>query len=164
MARRAVDVIRIRFQGEVTVESNHFEREVLHKLDALQQSLAIALVNLSKVQTVASDAINHLTSVEAKLDKVLASLDLISKKEDTLMALADDLKTAIAALDTETNAVAANIAQLASRITNSMSDADVAAIKAALSAESTRLTTLALDPTNPVPPVPAALKAARAAK
>ncbi len=109
-----------------------------------------------------NDDTNHrLSSIEGKLDRILHILKLISQKEDTLMALADDLKAAIAELDTETNAVAANIAQLASRITNSMSDADVAAIKAALSAESDRLTTLAKDPTSPVPPAPPALKAAR---
>ncbi len=108
------------------------------------------------------DDTNHrLSSIEGKLDRILHVLKLISQKEDTLMALADDLKAAIAELDTETNAVAANIAALAAKITNSMSDADVAAVKAALSAESDRLKTLAVDPTNPVPAAPPALKAAR---
>lgn len=100
----------------------------------------------------------------ASLRQILSLLQVISKKEDTLMALADDLKAGIALLDTETNAVAANIAALAGKITNSMSDADVAAIKDALAAESARLTTLAVDPTVPVPPVPPALAAVRAKK
>ncbi len=72
-------------------------------------------------------------------------------KVGDLMALADDIKTLLTQLDAATNAVAANIAQLAGRITNSMSDAEVADIKAGFAAEQARLEGMAKDPTNPVP-------------
>jgi hypothetical protein len=98
----------------------------------------------------------------SKLDRLLHLLLGIDKKADILMALADDLKAGIAKLDDETNQVAANIANLASRIKNSLTDQEVADIQAALTAESDRLTTLAKDPTNPVPPAPPALASVRA--
>jgi chromosome segregation ATPase len=121
--------------------------------------------------------LNKLTSIDEKLDIVVSQLALVLSREKTLMALADDLQAAIAQLNTETNANAASIANvaalitsLASRITNSMTDQQVADIKAALTAQSalltaegTRLTTLAVDPTNPVPPTPPQLTKLRAA-
>jgi hypothetical protein len=77
------------------------------------------------------------------------------------MALADDLKTAIAQLDTETTLVATLITSLASRIKNGMSDQEVADVKAALAAMSDRLTSLGVDPTIPVPPPPQAFTDAK---
>lgn len=74
--------------------------------------------------------------------------------QEIIMAVADDLKAAIAALDVETTKIGETIALLASKITNSMSDADVTAIKTALVAHSDRLKLLAVDPTAPVPPEP----------
>ncbi len=100
----------------------------------------------------------HCPDVE-RLDR---KLDLILTKLETLMALADDLKAGIAQLDAETNAVAALITSLAGKIKNSMTDQEVADVKAALTAEAARLTTLAVDPTQPVPPVPPPLAAVRA--
>ncbi len=87
---------------------------------------------------------------------------VVNRLETLIMALADDLKAGIQKLNDETNAIAALITSLAGRITNSMSDQDVADIKAALSAEADRLTSLAVDPTVPVPPMTPALKASRA--
>ncbi len=78
------------------------------------------------------------------------------------MALADDLKAGIANLGAETDVIAGLIAALAGKIHNSMTDAEVADVKAALQAESDRLTTLGVDPTNPVPPLPPATAATRA--
>lgn len=77
------------------------------------------------------------------------------------MSVADDLKADIAALNDATNLVAANITNLAAKIKNSMSDEEVADIRAQLAAEASRLSTLAVDPTNPVPPEPPQLVAAR---
>ena len=102
-----------------------------------------------------------LQSVESKLDLVLNRLSILEEK---LVALADDFKAGIAQLNTETNAVAALITALTSKITNSMSDADVATIKAGFATLSDRLTTLAVDPTQPVPPPPAPLQALKAGK
>lgn len=96
--------------------------------------------------------------IRRKLKLVQQSLDMLNRKVDTLMALADDLKAGIAQLNTETNAIAALITKLAGSITNSMSDADVTAVKAGLSTLSDRLTSLAVDPTIPVPPAPPALQ------
>ncbi len=78
-----------------------------------------------------------------------------------MATLAEDLKAALANLDTETNAVAANIAALAAKVKNTMTDAEVADIKAGFGALSDRLTGLATDPTNPVPSPSPALTALR---
>lgn len=100
--------------------------------------------------------------VDAKADQALAFLSSIDKRLETLMALADDLKKSIADLDAETTAIGTLITSLAGRIKNTMTDQEVTDIKAALTAEGARLTTLAVDPTNPVPPAPPQLQAARA--
>jgi hypothetical protein len=98
----------------------------------------------------------------SKLDRLLHLLLGVDKKADILMALADDLKAGIAKLNDETDQVATNIANLAARIKNTLTDQEVADIQAALTAESDRLVTLAKDPTNPVPPAPGPLLATRA--
>jgi uncharacterized phage infection (PIP) family protein YhgE len=119
---------------------------------------------------------DELRRIERKLDRILLHLGAIEEGEEVIMALADDLKAGIQALNDETNAnaasldaVQANIAQLAARIKNGMTDQEVADVKASLTgmsglltAESDRLKLLAQDPTNPVPPVPPALATARA--
>ncbi len=111
-----------------------------------------------------SDATHHLLAIEGKLDRNQRHLDAIERKVDKLMSLADDLKKGIADLDAETTAIGTLITSLAGRIKNGMTDAEVADVKAALSAEGQRLTVLAVDPTAPVPPVPPALAAMRAKK
>lgn len=78
------------------------------------------------------------------------------------MAVADDIKSKLAELDSETTAIAGLITNLASRITNSMSDQDRSDIQTALSAISTRLTSLAVDPTVPVPPLTPQMTAVKA--
>ncbi len=86
----------------------------------------------------------------------------LRRMEKRIMAVADDLKAGIAALNAETDVIAALLTSLAGRIKNSMTDAEVADVKAALQAESDRLTTLGVDPTNPVPAPSAPLAASRA--
>jgi peptidoglycan hydrolase CwlO-like protein len=98
-----------------------------------------------------------------KLDAISSQLSDLQQKVNTIVALADDLKASIAKLDTETTAVAANIAAIAAKIHNSMTDAEVAEVQASFQTLGDRLTTLAVDPTVPVPPPPAALKALRKA-
>lgn len=58
-------------------------------------------------------------------------------------------------IDDETNAVAAEIERLRAQVTTGMSDADVTALQARLTAVSDKLTGLAADPANPVPETPA---------
>ncbi len=86
----------------------------------------------------------------------------LRRMEKRIMAVADDLKAGIAALNAETDVIAALLTSLAGRIKNSMTDAEVADVKAALQAESDRLTTLGVDPLNPVPSPPPPLQASRA--
>ncbi len=87
---------------------------------------------------------------------------VVNRLETLIMALADDLKAGIKKLDDETTVIAALITSLAGRITNSMSDQEVADVKAALQGEADRLTSLAVDPTVPVPVPPPQLLATRA--
>ncbi len=50
------------------MESNHFEREVIHKLNVLQETVNIALVNIAKLQQ-GMDALlaqNKIVGIEAK--------------------------------------------------------------------------------------------------
>ena len=75
------------------------------------------------------------------------------------MAVADDIKAALASLDTETTAIGTLITALAAKIKNGMTDAEVADIKASFGTLSDRLTSLAVDPTVPVPPPTPAMQA-----
>jgi len=68
-----------------------------------------------------------------------------------LMALSQDLKDLVAQIDTATNQVASRIDALTAKITNSLSDSEVADIKAGLKAEVDKLTALGANPANPVP-------------
>ena|SRR6266446_5176653 len=89
-----------------------------------------------------------------------------SKKLEKLMALADDLKTAIAKLDTETTQIGVVINALVAKLqAGNLSAQEQADIFAALKATSDHLTALGVDPTNPVPPpTPAFAKAKTLAK
>ena len=78
------------------------------------------------------------------------------------MALADDLKAGIAALDAETTRVGQRIDALVARLAQgTLSDAEKAEVMAALTAEADRLKVLGTDPSAPVPPPSPALQAAR---
>ena len=92
-------------------------------------------------------------------DVILKKLDKILHNQEKIMAVADDIKAALANLDAETTAIGALITKLAGGIKNSMTDAEVADVKAGFDTLSQRLTTLAVDPTQPVPPVPPPLAA-----
>lgn len=75
------------------------------------------------------------------------------------------LTDVLAAIDADTNAVAQVVLDLRTKIGNSMSDADVAAVVSTLTAVGDRLTGIAANPATPVPagPLPP-LSAARAVK
>ncbi len=103
----------------------------------------------------------RLGRIESDLKCIRSGIDALLSQGVRLMALADDIKAALANLDAETTLVANNITALAAKIKNGMSDQDVTDVKAAFAALSTRLTTLAVDPSNPVPPAPAPLTALR---
>ncbi len=79
------------------------------------------------------------------------TLTCLTRIGDALMALSQDLKDLTKKIDDATTAVAARIDALTAKITNSMTDAEVADVKAGLQAESDRLTALGADPNNPVP-------------
>ncbi len=100
----------------------------------------------------------RLQAIEDKLDVALFKL---TNAEALLVGLKADFDAKFALLDTETTAIGANIAAIAAKVTNGMSDADVAAVKADFDTLSARLTTLAVDPTVPVPPPPPPLQALR---
>ncbi len=68
-----------------------------------------------------------------RIERQLAELHhRLAALEKLVMALAQDLKDLIAKFDAATDAIAAELADLKSRITNSMSDAEVADVKATI--------------------------------
>lgn len=71
-----------------------------------------------------------------------------------MAALSQDFLDLAKKIDSATDAVATRIAALQTQIKNSMTDAEVAAVKTGLQAEIDRLTVLGQDPANPVPPAP----------
>ena len=89
-----------------------------------------------------------LTSA-ARQDEMLTLLRAIKAQGERMHQELIDLA---AKIDEATNAVAARIDRLSARIKNSMTDEEVAQVKAALGAEVARLTDLGKDPNNPVPP------------
>lgn len=89
-----------------------------------------------------------------KADQALRLLGEIHRKVDSLMAVSQELKDLAAKIDAATNAVATRIDALSQRVTNGMSDQEVADVKAGFQAEVDRLTALGRDPNNPVPASP----------
>ena len=89
--------------------------------------------------------------VLANLAVALCRLEVLERKVDELMGVANDIKALLTQIDAATTAVANRLADLAGRITNSMSDAEVTEIKTQMAAKVDRLTALGHDPNNPVP-------------
>jgi ATP/maltotriose-dependent transcriptional regulator MalT len=87
-------------------------------------------------------------SVDDRLDLIVSLL------KEMKMALSQDFLDLSKKIDDATNAVAARITLLQGQITNSMSDVEVANVKAALQAEVDKLTAMGADPVNPVPVTP----------
>ena len=82
------------------------------------------------------------------------TLDRIQQKMETTMATLQNFKDLLAAVDTETNRIAAKIQSLVDSLGGGgMTDAQEAEALAGLSAVADRLKTIGADPTNPVPPV-----------
>lgn len=96
-----------------------------------------------------SGRIDHHHHVDGGADLAKAIHELRS----TIMALSTDLKALTKAIDDATNVVATEITDLKSQIHNSMTDAEVADVKAGLQAQADRLSAIAADPANPVPVV-----------
>ncbi len=93
-----------------------------------------------------ADLKKFLTRLETKLDRVYALLRVVDATGELLMTVASDLKDQIAALNDETTAIGAEMALLIGRIGNSMTDVEVADVKASLTSLSDRLTGLGQDP------------------
>lgn len=90
-----------------------------------------------------------------RLFELELKVELLSRRlEDIGMAVAQELEALRVAVDNATNAVAARIDKLVQGLKNSMTDAELAAVKAGFQAEIDRLTALGQDPNNPVPPSP----------
>lgn len=92
--------------------------------------------------------------VGVRLDRLEALLQRVLENQETIMAVSQDIKDLAAKIDQATTAVAGRIDRLSQKITNSMTDAEVAEVKNALQAEVDRLTAMGQDPANPVPPAP----------
>lgn len=94
------------------------------------------------------DVYHHLPAEE----EILSRLQQLKIQGETIMGqLAQDFEALRVAMNDATNTVAARIDRLTAGIKNSMTDEEVAALKAGFQAESDRLNTLGQDPVNPVP-------------
>lgn len=104
-----------------------------------------------------------LNQIARDVKGIIATLEhhhkMLQELREKIMALSDDLKVGIQQLNDETNAIGTLITKLAAGIKNSMTDAEVADVKAGLGTLSDRLTSLAVDPNVPVPPPPPPLVA-----
>ena len=92
--------------------------------------------------------------ITSSLGLIMDRLEAIERKVDELMGVAQDIKDLAAKIDAATTAVATRLETLLQRVTNGMSDAEVADVKSQLQAEADRLTVMGRDPNNPVPPTP----------
>lgn len=101
------------------------------------------------------------SSADRKLDQILAQLNILQTKVDTMAATVTDIKNLVAAIDNETNAVAAKVDAQTAAIQDlkdklaaggSVSQADLDAIKDGLEPISARLTAIGADASNPIPP------------
>lgn len=98
-----------------------------------------------KVAPIRIDVVHHLEGEALTLLR-----DLKSQGERMHQDYLDLAKK----IDDATTAVANRIDKLSGQIKNSMTDEEVAQVKAAFQAEVDRLTALGADPVNPVPVVP----------
>jgi len=90
-----------------------------------------------------------------QLKQVNTVLDHIQQKMETMMATLQNFKDLLAAVDAETNRIAAKIQALVDQLSaGGMSDAEEAEALAGLSAVADRLKTIRADPSNPVPTEP----------
>lgn len=90
----------------------------------------------------------------ATLIEIETTLDRIQQKMETMMPTLQNFKDLLAAVDAETNRIAAKIQSLVDQLGGGgMSDAEEAEALAGLSAVADRLKTIGADPSNPVPPV-----------
>ena len=90
-----------------------------------------------------------------QLKQVNTVLDHIQQKMETMMATLQNFKDLLAAVDAETNRIAAKIQALVDQLSaGGMSDAEEAEALAGLSAVADRLKTIGADPSNPVPTEP----------
>ena len=115
---------------------------------------------LKAIWTTLSDATAHLitkfesanVNLTKKLNQIEGRLVIIERKEDNIMTqVAQDFESLRTAIDSATNAVAQRIANLSNKITNSMTDQEVASLKAEFQQAADRLNVLAADPDDPVP-------------
>jgi ABC-type transporter Mla subunit MlaD len=103
--------------------------------------LQIQVVMDGRVIQLLSEAVNQLTRIG-----------------DAFMALKDELTALATAVDTATNAVAAEMEKTRQQVAdllanpNSITDADKTEVEAAFQKQIDRLTVLGQDPANPVPP------------
>ncbi len=97
---------------------------------------------------------NVLTRILHSLLQIESSLDRIQQKLETTMATLQNFKDLLAAVDVETNRIAAKIAALVAQLeAGGMTDAEEAEVLAGLSAQVDRLKTIGADSSNPIPPV-----------
>ncbi len=92
---------------------------------------------------------HHFPSCDRKQDEILQQL------KELRMSLSQEFLDLNKKIDDATNAVATRITNLQGQIKNSMTDDEVANVKAGMQAEIDKLTALGKDPANPVPPAPA---------
>jgi hypothetical protein len=107
--------------------------------------------------------LSRLDGVEGRLQDISSTLHVLMrvvaalhKQGDALMAVSQEMATALASIDTATTAVGDRIAALALQITTDMSQAEVSSIVTQLNSDAAKLTSIAADPNNPVPPSAAA--------
>jgi predicted nucleic acid-binding Zn-ribbon protein len=89
--------------------------------------------------------IREIAAIKTKVEE-------IDRKVDTFMGqVFTDLEALRVAINEATNAVAQKISDLSGQISNSMTDEEVANLKAGLQTEIDRLNALAANPQDPVP-------------
>lgn len=99
----------------------------------------------------------YVTIVNWKLDKLMMESDRcfreLFERQGNIMALIDDLRAHISALDAATTEVAKTIEALLAKLGNpSITETEKQEVLDALAASTARLKALAADPNTPVPP------------
>lgn len=91
--------------------------------------------------------LSYLHEVEQVTDRILM-------KWEKIMATAQDFKTLVSEINTETDRVAAKIQEIMDKVSSSgLSGAEEAEILGDLTGVRDRLATIGKDPANPIPPV-----------
>ncbi len=132
-----------------------------HGFAAVQSRFDQLFIRVDSLTTAVGITSQELSEVQSKLDQVFARLDALKALEERVMAVGQDVLALMKNMDAATTRLGVDVAALVASVKNSMTDEEVANIKAAGLAIQANLEAIAASAENPTPPPTPQLAQAR---